>query len=226
MVRLMNGNNVHKFAKVAYFFMHIQEYFTHIVEVNNPMIEPCVYAMWHENNFAVYGIYDKERLNVMVSNSLDGQIISHVIENMGFKTVRGSSGRKGAVSSTMQLLERLKGNERAAIMVDGPRGPKYKVKDGAIKIAQKAGVPIIPVNWYSEDKTFIRLPSWDNMTTPFLHCNIMNNYGEPIYVKADASDEEIEQVREQIKSSLFKLAEEAPELYKKAKEQKLWSKKK
>lgn len=35
-------------------------------------------------------------------------------------------------------------------MVDGPRGPAKIAKDGAIKIAKMAGVPVVPVYWYSK----------------------------------------------------------------------------
>lgn len=36
------------------------------------------------------------------------------------RVVRGSSNKKGAVTSTLQMIERLKEGESVAIMVDGP----------------------------------------------------------------------------------------------------------
>lgn len=224
MVRLINGKNIHHVANMAYAIMHLQEFFTHIKGYNEPKMDSCIYAMWHKNQFLVYGIKDKAHLSIQVSTSLDGEIVARVIEKMGFKVVRGSAERRGAVTSTMQMITRLNEGESVGIMVDGPRGPLHKVKNGVIKLAQKTGKPIIPVHWYSPQKTFITLPSWDKMKTPCGDCNILNVYGEPIYVKEDATEEEIIKVRDNIKEQLFALEAKAPELYKEAAKNKLWKK--
>jgi hypothetical protein len=202
--------------------MHIQEFFTYIVELDNPRISPCIYAMWHENQFCVYGLQDKHKVNILISNSIDGEIISRIVQKMGFQTCRGSSKRKGSVSGTLKMISKLKSGEDIAIMVDGPRGPIHKVKSGAIVLAREAGVPIVPIHWYSEDFTFVKFPSWDKMTSPIGPCRLINLYGKPIYAEGKTD----EQVATEIKESLLKLAEEAPERYKQARKQKLWSKRK
>lgn len=224
MVRMVNRENAHIYANVAYSIMHLQEFFTHIKEWNHPEEASCIYAMWHANQFLVYGIRNRDKLSIQVSNSSDGDIISHVIEKMGFKVVRGSAERRGAVTSTMQMISRLNEDESVGIMVDGPRGPLHKVKNGVIKLAQKTGKAIVPVHWYSPQMTFITLPSWDKMKTPFGNCNILNIYGKPIYVKPDATEEEINQAKENIKEQLFDLEAKAPEFYKEAVKNKLWKK--
>ena len=222
MVRLINNKNIGKLAELVYRILRIQEIFTHIKEVNNPLISPCIYAMWHENQLCIHGIEDKAHLNVLISNSADGEIIARTVEKWGFRVVRGSSARKGCVTSTMQLITRLKEGECAAIMVDGPRGPLHKVKGGAIKLAKETGAPIITMHWYSPQKTFITLPSWDKMRAPFGDCKIINLYGEPIYAGENDSDEDIAQ---KLKASLQDLAKRAPEEYQKARKLKLWKKK-
>lgn len=226
MVRLINDKNLDLFANTAYSMMRLQEFFTHIVEYNNPNLTPCIYAMWHKNQFLVHGIEDKAHLSIQISNSIDGEIVARAVEKWGFKVVRGSSARKGAIESTMQMITRLKEGECVGVMIDGPHGPLHKVKNGVLKLAQKTGAPIVPAHWYSPQKTFISLPSWDKMKTPFGHCNILNIYGEPIYIKPDASDEEIESARNNIQKQLFDIEKRAPELYKEAVKNKLWEKKK
>ena len=151
--------------------------------------------------------------------------MARAVEKWGFKVVRGSSNKKGAVESTMQMLNRLKNGECVGIMIDGPSGPLHKVKNGAIKLAQMSGAPIIPAFWYSPQKTFVSLPSWDKMKTPLGDCNILNLYGEPIYVTKDASNEELAQIRENVKIALLDLEAKAPEIYNEAKKQKQWKKK-
>lgn len=226
MVRLINDSNIDFLANTAYRLMRLQEIFTHIHEYNNPNLKPCIYAMWHANQFLVHGLEDKANTSILVSNSIDGEVVARAVEKWGFKVVRGSAGKKGAVESTMQMLTRLKNRECVGIMVDGPHGPLHKVKNGAVKLAQMSGAPIVPAHWYSPQKTFINLPSWDKMKTPLGDCKILNLYGEPIYVNENATDEELSTAKENIRTQLLNLEAKAPEIYNEAKKQKLWDKKK
>ena len=129
MVRLINDSNIDFLANTAYRLMRLQEFFTHIHEYNNPNLKPCIYAMWHANQFLVHGLEDKANTSILVSNSIDGEVVARAVEKWGFKVVRGSAGKKGAVESTMQMLTRLKNGECVGIMVDGPHGPLHKVKN-------------------------------------------------------------------------------------------------
>lgn len=225
MVRLINDSNIDFLANTAYRLMRFQEIFTNVQEYNNPNLKPCIYAMWHANQFLVHGLEDKAHTSILVSNSIDGEVVARAVEKWGFKVVRGSSGKKGAVESTMQMLSRLKNGECVGIMVDGPQGPLHKVKNGAVKLAQMSGAPIVPAHWYSPQKTFISLPSWDKMKTPLGFCNILNLYGQPIYVKENATNDELVEARENIRTQLLDLEAKAPEIYNEAKKQKLWDKK-
>ncbi len=225
MVRLINDSNIDFLANTAYRLMRLQEIFTHIHEYNNPNLKPCIYAMWHANQFLVHGLEDKANTSILVSNSIDGEVVARAVEKWGFKVVRGSAGKKGAVESTMQMLTRLKNGECVGIMVDGPHGPLHKVKNGAVKLAQMSGAPIVPAHWYSPQKTFINLPSWDKMKTPLGDCKILNLYGEPIYVNENATDEELSEAKENIRTQLLNLEAKAPEIYNEAKKQKVWNKK-
>lgn len=223
MVKLINKKNIDKIAGIVYGILRFQELFTHIIEINNPQITPSIYVMWHENQFCIHGIKDKANLNVLISNSADGEIIARTVEKWGFRVVRGSSRRKGCITSTMQLISKIKSGECAAIMVDGPRGPLHKVKGGAVVLAKETGAPIIPMHWYSPQKTFISLPSWDKMKTPLGYCDIINLYGEPIYVLPE-DDEEL--VKQRIEKSFEDIEKRAREEYINAKKLKLWKKQK
>lgn len=223
MVRLINDSNIKILTNTAYSILRLQEKFTSIQNYNYPEYEPCIFAMWHANQFLVHGINNREKLSILISNSIDGQIVADVSEKWGFQVIRGSSGKKGAIESTMQMITKLKQGENVAIMVDGPHGPLHKVKNGVIKIAQMSGAPIIPVTWYSPQKTFINLPSWDKMKTPLGKCNILNIYGEPIFVKPDIDEQEIQSIRENIKNQLINIDNKADAIYKEALSKNLWN---
>ncbi len=210
MVRLLKGKSINKVSHLVFRVLKIQELFTRIIEVNNPDKMPCIYAMWHAHQFCIHGINNREKLHVLVSRSRDGEIIADVVERWGFKTVRGSKGKKGAVEATMQMISILKSGENCAMMVDGPKGPAKVVKDGVIKIAKMAGVPIVPVYWYSKNFTFAKFPSWDEMRSPIFATNLINLYGEPVYVPQDGDEEE---ARLKLQQSLEELEKKAPEAF-------------
>lgn len=179
--------------------------------------------MWHAHQFCVHGIPHRDKLHVLVSRSRDGQIIADVVEKWGFKTVRGSKGKKGAIEASMQMISILKSGENCAMMVDGPKGPAKVAKDGIIKIAKLAGVPIVPVYWYSSNPTFIKFPSWDGLRMPLFATNLINLYGEPIYVKNDCDDEE---ALDKLQTSLEELEKNAHEAFNNVYRLGLWKKRK
>ena len=222
MVRLVNGVDLKKIAKVVFSILKIQEIFTRITEVKNPNIRPCVYAMWHAHQFSVHGLPYRAETNVLVSRSKDGEVIADVVEHWGFKTVRGSKGRSGAVEASMHMIDALKNGENCAMMVDGPKGPVKVAKDGAIKIAKLAGVPVIPLYWYSPNPGWIKFPSWDGLRMPIGPVNLINLYGEPIYVSADGTDEDDKKALEKLQSELERLEKEAPIEYNKVYKFGIW----
>lgn len=224
MVRIINDRNVGFLSSLVYKILRFQEKRTYIIEHNNPKISPCIYVMWHANQLLVHGFYNRPNTYILISNSIDGEIVARTAEKWGFKVIRGSSGKKGAIESTMQMISKLNNGESVAIMVDGPHGPLHKVKNGALKLAQKTGVPIIPANWYSPQKSFKSLPSWDKMKLPIGKCEIINTYGTPIYVRQDATDEDINRIKEEIRNQLLELEKEAPRIYMEAQENNLWKK--
>ena len=210
MVRLLDGKNINKVSHLVYRVLKFQELFTRIIEVNNPDKIPCIYAMWHAHQFCIHGIRNREKPHVLISRSRDGEIIADVVERWGFQTVRGSKGKKGAVEATMQMISILKSGENCAMMVDGPKGPARVVKDGVIKIAKMAGVPIVPVYWYSSNFTFAKFPSWDEMRSPIFATNLINLYGEPVYVPQDCDEEE---ARLKLQAGLEELEKKAPKAF-------------
>ena len=153
MVRLINKKNIKYVSHGIYKLLKIQEMFTNLKNVDYPDIDRCIYAIWHSNQFLVHGLKNKDKTSILISNSLDGDIVSYVAQKWGFKVKRGSSGRKGSISATKQLHDELIKGESIVITVDGPRGPYHEVKKGAIALSMETGIPIVPVNWYSQDKS-------------------------------------------------------------------------
>lgn len=172
----------------------------------NPQTKSAIFALWHGWQYGLLGVPSRKDLHLLISPSLDGEIIARVTEKLGFSTVRGSMKRDGS-KALRELLKVLKADKAIAYTVDGPKGPICKVKEGVIKIAQMSQKPIIPlvstVNWK------IEINSWDKYKIPLPFATVKNLYGEPIYVPKKLSDDEVKEYRLNLENELFRLQKEA-----------------
>lgn len=146
---------------------------------------PVLLAIWHSELFALtgYGLRNFDgRLATVVSDSRDGEIIAQVLERIGYGTARGSSTR-GGLKALMALKKHMERGRIGVITVDGPRGPRHQVKDGAAYLARRSGAVLIPVRSRPERmRVFAR--SWDRfeLPFPFSRCHVF--FGQPLDFEA------------------------------------------
>jgi lysophospholipid acyltransferase (LPLAT)-like uncharacterized protein len=174
---------------------------------------PVIYCVWHNRlvlSMTAYYGYVKQRnptpgMAAMVSASKDGGFLSVILECFRVQPVRGSSSRRGPQA----LLELTTWAERGydlAITPDGPRGPRYRVQEGVMSLAQVTGLPIIPFSYHLNWK--IRVNSWDRFQVPLPFSRCEMNIGRPIRVPRDASDADREAIRSELERILKELSHE------------------
>ncbi len=188
---------------------------SHVVKikaVNYPEVPQFIVAVWHAHQCVLFNVKNPGMLNVLVSQSNDGEIVAKATEAIGIKTIRGSRGRKGA-EATLKLIEKLEQGENIAITVDGPKGPNRVVKKGIINIAKLSQVPIVPVAWFSKSFCFRKFNSWDGFYFPCGGVKSIALYGEPIYVPQDCDDEGLEVYRKKLEDELHRLEKDSIENY-------------
>ncbi|MFH0702494.1 MAG: lysophospholipid acyltransferase family protein [bacterium] len=176
----------------------------------NPDLSPVIYALWHGRQFGLLGIYPRDDLHLLISKSNDGELISRISKGLGFSVIRGSHNR-GGTEALIKILRTLRQNKNIAFTVDGPRGPIYKVKEGIIKIAQLSQAPIVPVITVIRHK--IQLNSWDQYQLPFFFTNVVNIFGDPIYVPRKINEEEKEFYRLHLENKLLELSAQISSIY-------------
>lgn len=223
MVDIEDKKTITFLSEAVYRLFRILEQMIEIRNINYPTIEnKVIFAMWHHDQCSLHGIpFEKRKnVNILISRSGDGEIISRVVHKWGFSTVRGSQDKgkrkKGGVRATMEMIEKINEGQNVAIMVDGPAGPLHEVKNGVIKVAKHTGGAIIPMIWYSPNKSLVKLPSWDKFKIPLGFTKLVNIYGEPIYVPENSTPEEDKEIKEKLKDALLDLEKKAPEIYKEA----------
>ncbi|MDP2847914.1 MAG: lysophospholipid acyltransferase family protein [Humidesulfovibrio sp.] len=153
---------------------------------------PVLLAIWHAELFALTGyglcrLYN--RVATVVSDSRDGEIIAQVLERIGYGTARGSSTR-GGLKAIIALKRHMDQGRIGVITVDGPRGPRHKVKDGAVYLAHKTGALLIPVRSRPSAK-YVFERSWDQFELPRPFCRCPVYFGNPLEIVAEKTTPEM-----------------------------------
>jgi len=163
-----------------------------------------IYVFWHGRIFMATYFWRNRGIVVMTSQNRDGEYIARVIRRFGYGAARGSSSR-GSRRALVEMIQELRGQKDVAFTIDGPRGPRYVAKPGASYLAWKTGDAILPFNITARNSW--TLPSWDQFQIPKPFSPALVLIGEPIYVRAEAAEEEICEAQRKIQFSLDDLRE-------------------
>jgi len=161
-----------------------------------------IYVFWHDRIFLTTYWWRKRRIVVMTSRSFDGEYIARFIQRFGYGAVRGSSTRGGA-GAVVEMARLMRAGCTTAFTIDGPKGPRYVAKMGAVLLAKKTGHPIMPVTMQLD--SCWTLPSWDlfQIPKPFTRAHVY--VAPPIYVPADADEEMLNAKRDELQRVLEEL---------------------
>lgn len=141
-------------------------------------------GLWHEHLFgAIYGLRGQQ-FAPLASLSRDGDLATFVLERFGYRTVRGSSSRRGPEARD-DLVTALAEGWFTAITMDGPRGPRRQAKSGILDIARRGGVAVLPLIVMA-DRQWVLGRSWDRFKIPRPFARIGIHYGVPFLVPADS----------------------------------------
>lgn len=129
-----------------------------------------------------------------------------LVRSLGAEVIRGSSTHTGAraLRDYYQALSR--DNVSPAITPDGPRGPPWKFKPGAVLLAQLSQRPIIPLAYAASSAWKIK---WDSFVIPKPLARISIRVGEPVYVAKGLDAAGLERLQADMESRLQFLYQEA-----------------
>lgn len=162
--------------------------------------QALVYASWHQRFFPGITFFSTRKpIAIIISKSLDGELIARAVDILGWYPVRGSSSRGGK-----QALQKIRALARAHYnvghIVDGPQGPFGVVKPGLIRIAQAADLPILPTITSAQNRWVFN--SWDRFMVPKPFSRIIIRFGDAIHVPAKMDKDEFEAKRAGVEKQL------------------------
>jgi lysophospholipid acyltransferase (LPLAT)-like uncharacterized protein len=165
---------------------------------------PLVASFWHACQIPATYVFRNLGIRVMSSNSYDGEYMGRIIRKFGFVAVKGSSSRN-AVRALLGLRRALEEGWTVAFTLDGPRGPRYKVKPGPVALARSSGVPMTMFHM-AADRAWV-LNTWDRLIIPKPFSRVLFRFGKLIPVPRDASDDQLEIYQQRLQDSLDRVRE-------------------
>ncbi len=160
---------------------------------------PLIWVFWHNRIFAMPMIYRRflsdRKGAVLTSPSRDGGVIAATMRCFGVAAVRGSSSKRGS-AAMLELVDWIGDGYDIAVTPDGPRGPRYRLAPGLIRVAQRTGARILPIRIeYRSAWIFER--AWDHfrLPKPFSRVRVIFEPYETIDADADGDRFEAERAR-------------------------------
>ncbi|HEY2467204.1 MAG TPA: lysophospholipid acyltransferase family protein [Terracidiphilus sp.] len=160
---------------------------------------PEIYCFWHQCVLPCTMYFRKSGAVILISRSFDGELITRILKMFGFDAVRGSSSR-GAREGLFGLKDVIETGRTAIFTADGPRGPIYQTKMGAIKLAQTTGAPIGAFHLQPERAWVMN--SWDRFLVPKPFTRIVVSWAQWTRVSADTRPEQFETCRQELNDAI------------------------
>jgi lysophospholipid acyltransferase (LPLAT)-like uncharacterized protein len=162
---------------------------------------------WHQHQlFCAKYLFDCAglgvKLGVLISPSVDGEFAAIIVHRLGGEVIRGSSSHTGARALRDFYQALVHDGISPVIAPDGPKGPPWKFKPGALLLAQLSQRPIIPLSYFASRAWKI---SWDRFVIPKIGARIVIAVGEPVYVPKGLDAQGLERLQADMEQRLKRL---------------------
>lgn len=166
--------------------------------------KPPILCFWHDRIFSSTYFFRDRGIVVMSSISFDAEYTARCIQRLGFGVIKGSSTR-GGTRALVEMIRLMKSGVPSGFTIDGPKGPRYRVKPGPTLLAKRSGCPIVPFN--IETSSFWTLGTWDKLQIPVPFSRTKVFFGDPIIIPPDSDDEALNAATALLQESLDALVE-------------------
>jgi hypothetical protein len=145
-----------------------------------------IYTFWHREIFPATWFWRKRGIVVMTSQNFDGEYIARIIQKHGYGAARGSSSR-GARRALVEMVRCHRKGFDTAFTIDGPRGPRFVAKRGAVVLSKATGAAILCFHAAVRRAGVFR-KSWDLTQFPLPFSRAAMFIAPAIVVARDADD--------------------------------------
>jgi len=169
-----------------------------------PSLVPCY---WHQHLLycGKYLVEQRHRgltVGWLISPSVDGELGAMLLRRFGAVIIRGSSTHTGARALRDYYQALTRENVSPVITPDGPRGPRFAFKPGALLLAQMSGRPLLPLSYAASRAWLVK---WDKFVIPLPFSRIAIAVGPPRYLPRVLQSESVERLQGEMEEELKRL---------------------
>lgn len=168
-----------------------------IVVIWHTFVEAAVLCL-HSRDLVIYSDHPRTESYEKSISHIAREVGIKTIRSMGFDVVDASLGKQSA--GILNFVKKIKAGRPALIAPDGPDGPIYRAKPGAVYMAKKTNSLLLPIG-FSASK-FITLPNWDDFVLPLPFSRVIMVVGKPLEIGLSLSAEEQKEQTEKLESVL------------------------
>lgn len=143
----------------------------------------------------------------MISPSVDGQAPTMLAALYGAHVVRGSGSYTGMRAVRGVHTAIVKDGISPGITPDGPRGPRFKFKPGAIFCAQISRKAVVPIAYAAKPAWLLK--TWDKFVIPAPFAKVSIAIGEPYFPPKKLSEEEMAQAERELERRMLQTYKDA-----------------
>ncbi|MFP4687443.1 MAG: lysophospholipid acyltransferase family protein [bacterium] len=149
-------------------------------------------AFWHGQMIPLLYYFGPAGFYTFISPHRDGEYIARVLEGMGHYSLR-TSLRDLKLKALVKALRLARDGETLVITPDGPIGPCHRVKEGVIRLSERAGLPVLPSAGLARPSRIFS--SWDRFCLPYPFSRLKIKFSRPIdFSEMNCSSEEKRQL--------------------------------
>jgi len=142
----------------------------------------------------------------LVSASVDGDVPARIAKAWGAEVIRGSANQTGALV-LRDMHQAIRRKVSIVTTADGPSGPQYEFKSGAVLMARIASVPLVPLACAADRAWYLK--RWDAFMIPKPFARIVLAVGEPLEVPPDTPLNHIDDYRLRMQNAVNRLMEQS-----------------
>ncbi len=161
-----------------------------------------ILAFWHGTMLPVWIYAARKKPIGVVSPSKDGEILSELLRRRGYRLIRGSSSKSG--KDTLARIVESAAIDLVLMTPDGPRGPKFKFKAGAVVAAHRSQAPLALCGARVARAKFFD-KSWDDFALPLPFSKIELYFQDQINIPESADRERISEIIDKCEKELKEL---------------------
>lgn len=173
--------------------------FTRKGEISHPLI----WCIWHNRMLALamarVRVYPWRQGVVLTSASHDGAALAAAVKVIGVGSVRGSTSRRGT-AALKEMMRCVNDGLDVGVTPDGPRGPRYELNGGLLKLAQITRTPLMC--FHARFGLALRLKTWDRFVIPLPFSKVTVVFDELLDVPRTLDDDAFEALRRRIEEQM------------------------